>query len=81
MHTCTPSDCIFDGPITNLFSILCILIEILSRAHAKGKKSLKGFEFGGFIGRFPSNRAAGIAVKGSMLAYISSSGVTCTNLD
>ena len=24
------------GPITNLISILCILIEVLSRAHAKG---------------------------------------------
>ena len=27
-----------DGPITNLRSLLCILIEILSRARAKGGK-------------------------------------------
>ena len=45
-------------------------------------KSLKSFEFGPFIGRFfPNEGAAGIAVKGSVLVYISSSGVTCTNLD
>ena len=31
---------IFDGPITKLLSILCILIEILPCAHAKGKKSV-----------------------------------------
>ena len=36
--TYTPADSIFGGPITNLVSILCILTEIISRAHAKGKK-------------------------------------------
>ena len=36
--TYTPANSIFDGPITNLLSILCILIEILSRAHTKGTK-------------------------------------------
>ena len=30
----------FDCPITKLLSILCILIEIVSRAHAKGDKSV-----------------------------------------
>ena len=40
MHTYTPANSIFDGPITNLLSILCILIEVLSRAHAKGEKAL-----------------------------------------
>ena len=37
-HTDTPANSIFDGPITNLLSVLCILIEI--RAHAKGSKKL-----------------------------------------
>ena len=27
----------FDGPITNLLSIVCILIAVLSRAHANGR--------------------------------------------
>ena len=39
---------IFDGPITKLLSILCILIEILSCARVKGQKSLNGFKFGTF---------------------------------
>ena len=38
MHTYTPPNMIFDGPVTNLLSILSILIEILLRAHAKGAK-------------------------------------------
>ena len=36
MHTCTPPDAVFDGPITNLHSALCILLEIPLCAHAKG---------------------------------------------
>ena len=36
MYTYTPANSIFDSPITNLLSILKILVEILSRAHAKG---------------------------------------------
>ena len=36
VHTYTPADSVFDGPITNLLSILRILIEILSHAHVKG---------------------------------------------
>ena len=35
MLTYTPADSIFDGPATTLLSIQCILIEVLSRAHAK----------------------------------------------
>ena len=31
-----PAKSIDDGRITDLLSILCILIEVLSRAHAKG---------------------------------------------
>ena len=38
VYTYTPADSIFDGPVTNLLSILCILIEVLSRAHAEGGK-------------------------------------------
>ena len=33
MKTYTPPNCIFDGPVTNLLSVLCILIEMLSHAH------------------------------------------------
>ena len=36
MHTYKLANSVFDGPITNLLSVLCILIEVLSRAHAKG---------------------------------------------
>ena len=39
-----PPNGISDGPITTLLSILCILIEIFSRVHAKGvKKALMVF--------------------------------------
>jgi len=41
-HTHTAARNVFDGPTTNLFSILCILIEIVSRAYTLvGKKTLK----------------------------------------
>ena len=30
-----PENSISDGPITNLLSVLCILLEVLSLAHAK----------------------------------------------
>ena len=49
VHTCTSANSIFDGPVTNLLSILCILVEILSRAHAKGAKSLNDFKIGTFL--------------------------------
>ena len=39
-------------------------MEILSRAHAKGAKTLNSFKFGSAIGRFPSDGAASMAVKG-----------------
>ena len=54
----TPENSTCDGPITNLPSILCILIEILSRARAKWAKSLNDFKFGTFIARFPSDGSA-----------------------
>ena len=36
MLTYTPANSVFDGPVTNLLLVLCILIEALSRAHEKG---------------------------------------------
>ena len=39
MQAYTPSNSIFDGPVTNLLSILCILTEILSHVRVKGHKS------------------------------------------
>ena len=49
---------------TNLFSILCFLIEIFSRARAKGKTDLMVSNFGIFNGHFQSDRMATMAVKG-----------------
>ena len=43
--------------------MLCIFVEILSRAHAKGWCDLNYFKFGTFIGRFPNDGAASTAVK------------------
>ena len=59
-----PVDSVFDDSVTNLLSTLCILIEVLSRAHAKGEKSLNDFKFGTFIGRFSSDGTPSMAVKG-----------------
>ena len=64
MHTHTSASGIFDGPVINFLLILCLLIEFLSRAHAKVWKSHNDFKFGTSIGHFPSDRAASIAVKG-----------------
>ena len=47
-----PENSISDGPITNLLSILCILVEILLCTHTKGQKSHNDFRFGTFIGHF-----------------------------
>ena len=69
---------IFDGPITNLLSVLCILIEILSGAHTTEKKSRNGFKFGTFVGCFPSDGATSMAVKGLSLLTIQLH-VTCTS--
>jgi len=66
VHTYTPANSIFDGPVTNLLSIPYILIEVLSRAHAKGRKGLINFKFDIFIYCFPSDGAASVAVKGLM---------------
>ena len=54
---------IFDGLITNLLSTLCILIEVLSRAHAK-EGSLNDLKSGTSTNCFLSDGAASTAVKG-----------------
>ena len=61
MHTYKLANSIFDGPITNLLSILCILIEVLLRAHEKGWMAGWGgsrnhFMFDNFTGLFPSEK-------------------------
>ena len=44
---------IFSNPLTNLISILCSLMKILSRANARRKrKRLKHFKFGTILGDF-----------------------------
>ena len=64
MHTYTSENSIFDGHITNLPSILCILIEVLPCAHANRKKNLNDFKFGTFIGCFLSEGMVSMAAKG-----------------
>ena len=64
MHPYTSENSIFNDPITNLRSLLCILINVISRAKAKGGKSLTIFKSGTFIRRFPSDTLASMAMKG-----------------
>ena len=64
VHPYTPANNIFDGPVTNLLSVLCIFIEALSRTHAKGGQSRNNFKFGTSIRRFPNDTLASMAVKG-----------------
>ena len=64
MRTYKLANSIFDGPITTLVSILCILVEVRSHAHANRGKSLNDVKFGTSVGRFPSDSAASTAVKG-----------------
>ena len=56
VHTYMPADSIYDGPVTNLPSVLCILIEIFSRVHAKGERGLNDFKFGTVLARFQKIR-------------------------
>ena len=60
MHTYTPANTISDGPIAHLHSVLCILIEILIRAHAKKKKKKKkgGGGGGGGVNEFKCSNLA-----------------------
>ena len=60
----TPANSIFDGPLTNLLSGLCILGEVLSRAQLKRVKSCNHLKFGTSIGHFLSDGVASTAVKG-----------------
>ena len=69
MHTYVPPNSIFDGPITSLLLILCILIEVLSRAHATSKKSLNDFRFGAF-NCFSSDGTVSMAVKGLTMMMV-----------
>ena len=69
VHTYTLANSMFDGPITNLLSILSISIEVLPGTHAAGGGgggggSLNDFKFGTSSGRFPSDGARNMAVKG-----------------
>ena len=64
MRTYIPADSIFDGPITNLFLTLYILTEIVSPFQREKKKTLNYFKFGTFTGRFSSDGAGSMAVKG-----------------
>ena len=41
-------------------------------SHAKGAQRVNNFEFGTFIGRFPNDDAASLAVKGLIFFYTSS---------
>ena len=66
MLTYTPANITFGGPIANVLSMLCVSVEVLSRAHEKGKKVLNDFRFCTFIGRFPSDGATSMAAKGLM---------------
>ena len=71
-----PADSIFDGPVTNLLSILCILIEIISHAHVGGGGvGLNDFKFGTFIGHFLSDDATSMAVKGLILSPVTTVAV------
>ena len=47
-----PANSIFDGPVTNILLVPCILVEVLSRAHVKRGKSRSDFKFGTSVGRF-----------------------------
>ena len=62
-HTCKLANSTFDDPITNLLLILCILIEVLLGARAKWGVSFSDFKFGTFIGCFPIDTLASMAVK------------------
>ena len=69
MHTCKLANSRSNGPITNLLSVLCVLTEVLSLAHAKRGESPNGFRFGTFIARSQTDGAASTAVKGLKCIY------------
>ena len=71
MRAYTPAASTFNCPITNLLTVLCIFIQVLSCGLANGgekKKSLNDFKFGTFSGCFRHDGAANMAVKGLILS-------------
>ena len=62
MHIDTPANSILDGPVTNLLSVLCILVEVLSRAQVTRGESLNLSNLA--VGSFLSDGAESTAVKG-----------------
>ena len=78
VSVCVFANSTFDGPITNLLLMLCILTEVFSRALAKGEKDFNDFKFGTFISRFPRDGAANMAVKGLIFLQIFGSAGTQT---
>ena len=71
MHTYTPANSISDGPITNILSILSVLVAVLSRAHAKGGKALTVSDLALLLVVFRVTlRQASMAAKGLSLPEI-----------
>ena len=64
-------------PVTTLLSVLCVLVEVLSRARAKSGESLNGFKFGTSVSRFSSDAAASTAVKGLSVVRTEKKGNVC----
>ena len=71
MHTYKLANSISDGPITTPLSVLCILVEVLSPAHANSGQSRNDFQFGTSSGRFPSGDAASIIIHSFYIALFS----------
>ena len=61
------------SPVTNILSISCVLIEVLSCAHAKEAKKPEWFQIWHFTGCFPND---GMAVKG----LIKAAGRACRHI-
>ena len=64
MHSCTPANSIFDGPITYLLLILRSFIEIFSPAHAQAGKGSMISNLALSLIVFRVIVAASVAVKG-----------------
>ena len=73
MHSYTLANRLFDGPIANLLSVLCILIQIFPCAHPNGEKGLNCFKFGTFVDRFQSDSMAvkGLIMHGCSICFAS----------
>ena len=64
VHPCAPENSVFDGPVTNILLVLCVLIGVLSHAHAKGRQGRNNFKFDTSLRRFPNDTLASVAVEG-----------------